>query len=374
VPPAPPLSLRTKLIITGSMALAIALLITVPWYIRKRRRETPVDVTATATKVAGGYAVEVKTEKGADVACDGDRHTAYDGTAHFDVSDAHLSVTPTKVDVFAYQGYGSSARQGRTFVTLSRDPRPATLKFDGGEYYGTNPCSGDFCSGKIKVDMTKGALALSATTDLGSTVTVDGQSFTVKSSYDTIDVDLKDRLADLPLSAMTKKGTSLTFAVSVKNEDGSEKKGSITISEVNVARIVSDKLARLGSGPVLFAGEGASTGGGAATGVYVDSMEILGKSEGKIRDIGIVAVDGKSSYESGGSCGPYDNYMYAPISIETREVVVYERRTGKKLGSQTFRGESTGCPFSIMFYNGSASVTYSVTGDSVKWFVQGFVH
>ncbi len=172
----------------------------------------------------------------------------------------------------------------------------------------------------------------------GKSVKLDGESATFTGGEAT----LKHGVGQLVANAQTDSLT-VTLPLEFTDEDGTWK-GTLDV----LHGLVTERLEEIAKGPVLFEGE-SSSGGGTA------SLLLIGgytpKHAGKVvplKQLDLIAV-AKTKTRSFSRCNYTKGTKRKSIKRTAfdKQVTVYDRRTGKRLGGKLVKAATPSCPSSV---------------------------
>lgn len=213
-------------------------------------------------------------------------------------------------------------------------------------------CFGEPCSGSLSWWKDSVSIDMKGLPEGAKIVTSKG-TVVVKSAFDTsyasAPVSL-DELGDLALADVLAPDTSklrgAAVPFSVVLPEGNKIDATIPVDGHAYAGALEDRLRTLSKGPVRFANERATTGSASLLIVGMD-LALVGEAV-HVRDIDRVAIfDARSGATR--DCGMYQSEdgsesRLVTVTATDIDATVYDRRTGRKLGSRSFTGKPGGCP------------------------------
>lgn len=179
----------------------------------------------------------------------------------------------------------------------------------------------------------------------GTKVTVGAQEVTVTGASQQTPLDIVALVENKKVSEL--KSAAAKVPVNFTLSDGTKLTGELEVYPVEVTKALSQKLQGAMKGPVTFGkGDEAPPKPRALADVTGSSLTLYGDGPG-VRSIDLVA-DGDYTTRTS-SCGTYRNTATGVVVSIGREMndkkyTIYERRTGKVVGSRFFRAPLPECP------------------------------
>lgn len=206
-----------------------------------------------------------------------------------------------------------------------------SLKLEGYEDRSEN----DWCSYDIKKDL----MGLVVKVNGGKSLKVAGKSFAFDGDEALVELPLVQRWADV-----TTDKPSVKLPMELVDDDGK------WTGELSVSADVMEKWAMgITRGPLLFDGESAGSGGKSTILVVGSTYTAHGGPAVPLSKVDLIGVVSSKS-RSYSSCR-YKNGLGRTKSVKRRSydkvATVYERRTGKRLGSKRFKAATPSCPSSV---------------------------
>jgi hypothetical protein len=291
---------------------------------------------------AGGKGDEieivVKTAPGVDVSLAGQTKSLGDkATASFMLAKSSLKLGKNTFKVDAVKASLLGKQTGSASVDWDATPKGLLrLYAAGGDTEATLSCSGTMCGSPAFKATKAGKLGVEIESAIDATVTLEGQKTPVSpGKRGKLDVDL---LGKLPKATV---GQTERVSLAIQMEAGGAKaEDALELAGPLLADLGATELAKAEHGPVPFAGDATATEPHllVAVGVPSNKLIVVGK-KGTFADVDLVAV--ARPVERFFGCGKTDA---AGIIYTDLDVVVYERRTGKQVGTRKLRADRVSCP------------------------------
>ncbi len=281
----------------------------------------------------------VKTIPGVDLACAGQTKSTGDhATESFVVPKSGLKLGKNSFKVDATKGGLLGKQTSSASADWDATPKGLLRVFSaGGDSEATLSCSGTMCGAPAFKGTKAGKVPIEIESALDAQVSVDGQKTAVSpGKRGKLEVDL---LAKLPKMTV---GQTERVSLAVQMEAGGAKADdTLDLAGPLLADLASTELAKVEHGPVAFAGDAPAPSEPrmlVAVGAVSSKIVVVGKA-GSFADVDLVAV--AKPVERFFGCGKTDA---AGIIYTDLDVVVYERRTGKQVGTRKLRADRVACP------------------------------
>lgn len=333
----------------------------------------PLTLSAETLKDGAEVIVRAKTAEGATVRVN-DQEKVANARG---VADLRFPMTSFKMGKQKLTVQATKDEQKATVeAEVERDAIPAALKVAMGSPpapYVTVDCSGQFCETPQLRASAAGKMPLQLHTAAGTTVEIDGQKLVAAKGDEMLTLDFAPRMADTELPFQSTMAQKIALPVRLRSADEVALEGTLDIGANLLEGMVSLHLQTVTQGPVRFGDEPEAAGSARSlalvNGTRMD--QLLGNAK-RVRDIDLVAlIQYRESRPAPGQCGPYTGRganSYATRAAVDGEVVVYERRTGKKLQTRTFPAGQDPCPESLYGKESSLVVTsYPKMEPIVAW-------
>ena len=214
--------------------------------------------------------------------------------------------------------FKSKYRSAQTNVTVVR---PAAIRFDPTSR--TIACLGKACTGTFNVYQE--ARIDFSDIDPMSTVSLGAEQARTITRQLSISLDMKPLLEKVPLADIFKQYPmgNVDLPLELGFADGTKLKTNVNVAANQMKPALAAAFTKVAQGGVLFAGEEASPGN--HTSLLDLSHQTLVGTAAKVRDIDLVAVLTDKDRPGCGTEGTSE-----------ADVKVYERRTGKVIGTRHF--------------------------------------
>jgi hypothetical protein len=315
------------------------------------------DGAATAGGKPDQLELVVKTLPGTEVRFEGQtKSTGEKSTESFTIPKSKLKLGKNSFTVDGTSGVLFSKKSGSKTVQYDLDTKSVVRFYPSAAADGdaTASCEGTMCGGSAFKLSKAGHLPLEVESYVNGTVTVEGQRASVGGGKRaTLDIDLAPKLAAASVGALDKLPLSVAFEA-----DGGKGAETLTMSGPALADLVARKLAEIEKGPVPLPGEGAAPPEPQSmlvVGAPASKLIAVGKP-GKLSEVDFVAVAKPSERFFGCSKANSLGIVYNDL-----EVKVYERRTGKTVGTRKLLADRVPCPPTQ-----TANLTGNVREDDIK--------
>ena len=288
--------------------------------------------------------IVVKTTPGVDISLAGQTKSLGDkATESFIVAKSGLKLGKNTFKVDAVKANLLGKQTGSASIDWDATPKGLLRVYAvGGDTEATLSCSGTMC-GSAAFKATKvGKLGVEVESAIDGTVTLEGQKAPVSpGKRGKLEIDL---LGKLPKATV---GQTERVSIAIQMEAGGAKADdTLELAGPLLADLGAKELAKAEHGPVAFPGEAPVAGAGAggephmlvAVGVPSNKLIVVGK-KGTFAEVDLVAV--ARPVERFFGCGKTDA---AGIIYTDLDVVVFDRRTAKQVGTRKLRADRVSCP------------------------------
>ncbi len=279
----------------------------------------------------------VKAAPGVDITAGGTtENTGESPNRTFLIPKSKMTLGTNMLAVSAMRASLGSKSIGTTTAKIELGPKMVlhVQGADGAPNEGTFTCPGAMCGATSIPYAKSGKMVLSVMSDIKTKLTIEGKSMELAAGAKTqVDVDLVAKLARTPVT----QNEDVVFPLMLEG-DGAKLTENLILRGNGMTEIAAREFAKAGSGPVMFAGEPASTNPPAAmvvVGAPFAPLVVVGTAK-TFADVDLVGIGTQTERKF--PC-PNGTILYIDLDVK-----VVNRRTGASVGQKTISADRTSCP------------------------------